>query len=193
MCKTNDKIRFFSYFLNKLRNYLKIDTIEQKLAYKLHYCLCVESVRFELENQKVSLFAQFDNFVTLKNGPVEWDIYNNRDVLLGWKYGQYNHSFNFDANFRDMPNFEQNLNSGVLKILDDSFDSLKISILKNGEYGDDVQKIIELTHGLKLWHYSYYQFGEGERLFTKNSKNRELEYKAYHEKTKAESISVPTF
>lgn len=189
MCRINNKIRLFSEFLNLLMERFGMNDFKQLFVYKLHYLMCVDSVSNETgegNGNGVSMFNVFDNFRALKNGPVEWDIYVNRDIIPGWTYDQNTASFKVDEN---APAYENNTNQDELEMLQASVNSLsmKLGLSRNYQPNDDrtIIDLIELTHELKLWKHTFIKYGEQERLLTKSLNNRILEWDALKDKLNA--------
>lgn len=187
MCLVKNKLLIYDYLVGKLVDWdseVQSCSKERSLfnltnvkLMKCLYAVCLMSVK-DKKRLEDTLFGLFDKFYAYPKGPVEFETYNNKSILLRYDLGYDESSKRLYLKKCDNFRTEQLI---MFQLLDDKSvkpddDTLNKEINKNhlAEYAEmvdqsivvlrkakafpklnDVEALVELTH-LDLWQEAYY-------------------------------------
>lgn len=197
MCAIKNKLLIYDYLIGKLVDWdsevqscTKARSLYNLTNVKLMKCLyavCLLSVKGK-ERIEDTLFGLFDYFLAYPKGPVEFETYNNKSVLLRYELGYEEASKRLYLqeceNFRleqiimfQLPNdgsvkptdetllsvIQKNRLEEYMKMVDQSLEILKKA--KDFPKLNEVDALVELCH-LNLWQEAYYSVNK--RVDTRN-------------------------
>ncbi len=169
MCNINKKLTLFDYAVGEFVKWDKdvtgrydcsnneiLTSFNFTRFMKLLYFTSLASV--DANSPSVHLFNTFDKFLAYKNGPVEADVYNNRNFLFNYRFNgdflekieeSQKEATSFENERKDF--YEDNLRiyDRDKKILDNAIVQLRNLGSKFPMTNTDA--LIELSHDLKLW------------------------------------------
>lgn len=196
MCVLRRKLLLFDYLIGKLVEWqarndfskLSMDDIDKILKtmsgtrlMKLLYIISIVNINDSINSLDETLFGVFDDYVAMKNGPVEDFLYHNRSILLRFSFysGELKTSNSYHEHFKfnypevdrdiyesdtyhherilaDQLNSPRNNHEGIETPLNYYKDIIDNNIQYLKDLGDafpfeDVEKLIEITHRLPLW------------------------------------------
>ncbi|MCD7968812.1 MAG: hypothetical protein LUF87_09125 [Alistipes sp.] len=128
-------------------------------AMKLLYFFCLSSVKADANHTDIGLFDHFDNFEAYARGPVEVDVYENRDHMYSFKFEngklqdkRDSYSFsNFELidNFQNDNEVDDRIPSYIRK-----FPAAMNKFIGTGLILKSTDELVNLSHDLLLWSYT---------------------------------------
>lgn len=191
----NNKLTLFDYFVDELIQWQRevqpelnheqaLQTFTFKRYMKLLYFTGLQSVKENSMNVDDTLFGVFDNFVALKSGPVEEDIYNNRTFLPKYQFdGQY-------LTLRNIPLNWANDYDERLIVLYESKLKNALKELKTNRYlpFSNTHELILLSHQQPIWQQA--RLTNSGRLTVNNIYDLKEEYRLFSRNLNDATISI---